>query len=308
MAWFSRKKKSGKGFSFLGDFGDILVDNSRATFYECDLGAFANSDACRNLFLNRFTENDMMGVMERAGLLGHLANLGFENPVVRIQKDSATVHQMRLYLSPDDPESLLVDIRLSESRFVPDREKTGGLFQEEPIQMIYTEWVSAYNPRLSFHDGRPQLPGQEKPGLGALKYLMGMLEELGSGSGRDGFMGVPEHFHNAVMYARKYLFLDPAQEGLLRAVLRDCKGYSLSDMSWAFSTSTMIDEPSGKPAEYRPSEILYPLSRRVESYFDSKWYQHSVLEYMKKHRFHIIEEEMHKKRDMILSQGGAPEA
>ena len=102
------------------------------------------------------------------------------------------------------------------------------------------------------------------------------------------------------MYSKKFRFFDPIHEGIIRAVGRDLRKYSLSDISWGAITETIIDLDTGKPAIYDPCEQIHYVSARMKKYFDSKLYRTVLLKYYEKKKYRFDYEEMLKRREKIL--------
>ncbi len=240
-----------------------------------------------------------MHIAGRVGMVAHLKSLGFEDLFAIVERDEMMIHYLKIYHQHLNPQNLLIDLRLSESRFVPKGEalaKSGIA----TLDMIVIEWLSAENPRNIFDPSKPQLPGQKKPGLGCLNYLMEMMYIVGREVIKDGFMDIPDHMHGAIMYSRKFKFFNPVHEAILYAILRDVKGHSLLDISWGMITGTIVDAATGSPQVYDPSEQIFPLSRRMKQYFKSKEYQKKFDEVYKKKRYRFDYAKMVALRDEIL--------
>lgn len=269
-------------------------------------GFFSSSPRKESLFLNRFSGKDILDIADRVGMVAHLKNQGFSDLFAVVERDESMIHYLKIYYGTINPKNLLIDLRLSESRFVP----RGEAFSKSGIatlDMIVIEWLSAENPRNAFDPSRPQLPGQKKPGLGCLNFLMEMMYIVGREVIKDGFMDIPDHMHGAIMYSRKFMFFNPAHEAILRAIVRDLKGYSLLDISWGMLTGTIVDVATGSPQVYDPSEQIFPLSRRMKQYFKSKDYQTKFDEVYKKKRYRFDYEKMTALREEILKNKSAVE-
>jgi hypothetical protein len=168
--------------------------------------------------------------------------------------------------------------------------------------MIVIEWLSAQDPIHVFSVDKPQLPGQKMPGLGILRYCFEIMRIMAKEINKDGFLDVPDHMHWAIMYAKNFKFFDPAHEGVLRALMRDLKDYSLSDISWGIITLSIIEAYNNQPQTYDPSEQIFYLSDRLRSYFHSNEYKKIFNKYYKRKHFRFEYEEMlHKKKKILES-------
>ncbi len=254
----------------------------------------------RKLFLGRFNSDNLYSMMEKIGLIKHLKSIGFEELFVDIDIDENRISYMRLYWKDKTPACQLIDLRVSESSFIPDKKFFEPDAVITPYNMIVIEWLSAKNPLKNFDVKKPQLPGQTNPGLGVLKYCFEMLYLMAKEVFKDGFLDIPDHMHGAIMYSKKFRFFDPVHEGIIRAVGRDLRKYSLSDISWGVITETIFDLSTNKPAIYDPGEQIHYVSKRMKKYFNSKKYRSVLMKYYEKKKYFFDYDEMVKKREIML--------
>ncbi|HQA07391.1 MAG TPA: hypothetical protein PLM20_06415 [Syntrophomonadaceae bacterium] len=257
-------------------------------------------DEPQKLFLGRFSEKDINNIMQSIGLIQHLDSLGFSEIHIDIDRDVNLISHCKLYWQDKIPENLLIDLRVSEHTFLPHERFFEEGFEIEPYHMILIEWLSAQNPRADFDPSRPQLPGQMKPGLGVLKYCFQLLYITASEVFKDGFLDIPTHMHGAMMYSKAFKFFDPVQEAILRAVMRDLRNYSLSDISWGVITETIIDLDKDRPAVYDPGEQIHYVSKRMKKYFESPKYVATFNKYYRRKKYRFDYEEMVRRREQIL--------
>ncbi|MCP4129799.1 MAG: hypothetical protein GY754_02165 [bacterium] len=297
--WARIKQKFFGAFSFsTGSFTDTSEDD-----LACTLGTMSNTDTCKSeLFLNRFSKNEMLEVIKNVGLLDHLHDKGFSHIAIDFDRDDTYIHALRMYHKTINEKNLLIDVRLSESKIEVNKKIAAAIKDREPFDMLVVEWASAQNPDEEFSGDKPRLPGQEKPGLGVLLFLMKMMYVMGKEIRKDGFMDVPDHFHLAVMYSRKFKFIDPVDEGILLAVMRDLKEYSLSDLTWGFLTGTIFDESTGEYQVYTPSGQVAWLSPRMEKYFSSPKYQEICDSIYDKKKYRFEYDRMLEERKKLLEK------
>ena len=267
---------------------------------ECSFGSRAASSACGELFLNRYDAADILDLLEDAGLTAHLRGKGFSGVAVDIDRDDAGIHHLRMYGDYIDRKNLLVTIRISESPYILDRAALTGARGTVPLQLFVLEWLQSGNPREQFGEHDIPLPGQMIPGLGAVPYLMELLRRFGVMERRDGIMDTPAHLHGAIMYSRRFLFVDPVHEGILQALKRDLGSYGMCDMSWAMATGAIIETNSEQQQKFNPSPQIYPLSPASGKYFFSWRYRRRVRDIMKRKKFILNEQEMIRKRNELL--------
>ena len=281
----------------IGSAFDIELKNIDLSDTMDSIQGISNS---KRLFLGRFNDNDLLTLIESIGLKKHLSSMGFNEIIADIDKDENYINYFRLYSKDKTPQNQLIDLRVSENTFIPDKK----FFEQKDDQVLYDmitiEWLSAKNPLKFFDEKKPQLPGQTDPGLGVLKYCFKLLYILAKDVYKDGFLDIPDHMHGAIMYSSKFKFFDPVHEGILRAVMRDLKKYSLADISWGVITETIIDKNKNEPAVYAPCEQIHYVSKRMRQYFKSKKYRETFNKFYKKKHYYLDYNEMVKKRDEIL--------
>ena len=244
--------------------------------FECTISSFSGTSACQDLFLNRYDHGEICEIVERIGLMEHLRGKGFPKPLVQVDRSPEQMHYLRIYQGRAAPGSLLVDLRLSQMIYTPEERLVRGIVRERQYKALAVEWLSLQNPRGRFTPEYPRLPGQNHPGLGAVRHISQLLELFARDLSADAVLDVPEQFHAAVMYSRKFSYMDPACEGMMRAVLRDLGSHPLADLSWGFITGTIAESKSGEPLAYRPSEQLLPMAESLGRYFDSREYRGRV--------------------------------
>jgi len=291
---FKPKHRNNDNWNESFKFNDSDINPSNRGDYISDIYG------SHKLFLKRFNEDDLYSMMEKIGLIKHLKKMGFKNLIVEIDVDDAAINYMKLYCDEKTHAMQLVDLRVSELTFVPDSKFFPPNFNIQPYDMIMIEWLSAKHPMREFDDRKPQLPGQENPGLGALRFCFRVLYLLAKLVYKDGFIDIPNHMHGAIMYSKKFKFFDPVHEGIIRAVIRDLKGCSLSDISWGIITETIIDVKKNKPAVYAPGPQVHYVSKRMKKYFKSKKYKETCKLYYKKKKYYFDYEEMIKRKEAIL--------
>ncbi len=267
---------------------------------ESSLGNLAMGKKNEGLFLNRYNTDDIMAMIKEVGLVKHLDSLGFNHIYIKIFKDEALINHLQIYDEQKNTDHLLIDLRLSESAFLPEKRFFEKSKDHIPLDMIVIEWLSAQNPLHCFDPDRPQLPGQSKPGLGSLRYMMKIMYLVGQDLQKDGFMDIPDHFHGAVMYTHKFLFFNPAHEAVLQAMLRDLKKYSLADLSWGVITGTILNKKTGRPQVYAPSEQIFPLSDFMQRYFRTRKYRGKFREIYRNRSYYFDYREMLRRKEAIL--------
>ncbi len=238
------------------------------------------------LFMGRYTAHQLMGMLDRAGMVDILRKRGYSNLLVHVIREDG--YTSRFYVNHDtqEPATRLIELVVREGVFRPTQTFIPSYDFSSGLPMLLIEWMALQDPRASFTPERPRLPGQQYPGLGGLKNMQAILYELGRETGKEAIVDVPAFFHAAAIYARlyteiyarKYAFFSPVDAGILQAILRDvCREpYTLADVSFAIAFECLLDARTGECVEWKSSEQIYPISQRLQRYIEDDRYKEIV--------------------------------
>jgi len=197
-------------------------------------------------------------MLERAGLLERLRQLGFTRPEVAFDLEHPGGETVRVHGEPGSGE-LLAEVRLRI-----DRRSAPGLV------MLSIEWLTLQNPREAFTPARPRLPGQDHPGLGMLRDVIALLVVACERLQLDGVLWVPAHYHTAVQGRRAGRFLDPVDEGVFRALEQAVAGLPLPVAAAAVEQGKVLDDSTGTPFDWHPMRMAVPASQRLREQLDGE--------------------------------------
>lgn len=215
--------------------------------------------------------------LERAGVLERLRQLGFAHPALTFDLEHAGGETARITDGGPDGGDLLAELRLRiDRRSAPD------------LAMLRIEWLLLQNPREIFLPARPRLPGQEHPGLGMLRDVIALLAVACERLQLDGVLWVPAHYHTAAQGRRTSRFLDPADEGLFRALERAVAGLPLPAAAFAVEQGRVVDDTTGAPYAWQPMRVVVPVSQRLSRRLDGDDYQGQAAAAAAAHRFRLM--------------------
>lgn len=265
-SFFNKKEKSAAVSRFEGfDLG--------AGRFECTLSSVSGTGECADLFLDVYTPDAIRDILARAGIMDHLNKKGLTDPLIETEKDPAGIHRLRVFFGRSAPGRLLIDLRLSRLTYLPAGHRGTGAIGDGRINALAIEWICLQDPRARFTRERPRLPGQTYPGLGAVRFLAPLMKLFAADLGAGAVLDVPEHYHAAVMYSGSFRFADPEREGMLRAAVRDLRGFPLAAVSRAFSAGAVRDARTGTPVLFTPSEQVLPVADELVRHFSSREYR-----------------------------------
>lgn len=226
----------------------------------------------RRLFLGRFDEEGLRGELEREGILSGLRARGYEDVVVRTSCEDG---EHRLRIRSRGGRTSLIDLRLLESTHVVQEEVTRGA-GFEVLSVLRNTWLSLQDPRASFTKDRPRLPGQRWPGLGLTRSFYSLMTRWAEQWGKDAVLAAPQHFHNAVFYARAFSFLSPSEQGRFEALGRDLAPLPLAEASAAVEAGKVLDLVTKRPLLWRPGPMAAPVRERLREVFAGEGYRRAA--------------------------------
>jgi hypothetical protein len=121
------------------------------------------------------------------------------------------------------------------------------------VEILFIHWLSLRNPLARFSDRRPQLPGQEVPGLGLAREAGTLLARIAIRLGLSGVAFRPSHFHLAYTARHDFEFVDPARQGRFEAMVRDLSALPLLDATHAVAEGRI--RLNGNPYVWEADEM-----------------------------------------------------
>lgn len=198
--------------------------------------------------LGYYSKHGLELVLERAGLLERLRDLGYSHPTLEIDLEHPAGHAVRIWGSPER-QQLLVEVHLAR-----DLRTISGL------RLLAIAWLHLQNPRARFPPGRRPLPGQEHPGLGMLHEAVALCAVACERLHLDGVVWTPAHFHTAGAWQQVAVATDPAAGARLRALASLLRGVALDTASEAVERGAIADRDGGEPLRWQPVPMVLPLS------------------------------------------------
>eukprot|EP00727_Mastigamoeba_balamuthi_P006561 m51a1_g2525 hypothetical protein (441) ;mRNA; r:230565-232362 len=267
------------------------------------------------LFLGYYTAEDMHDKLMNhvSKFEGHagktigelLKDKGFTDIIIDVDASDTFVHRIHVYHGVKDTRHLIgqlfvrIDAAFSVQTMKSPNTPEGapaayrgafadGLrllrqtFGASMLQLSVIEWLRIQDPTRDFVGTTLPLPGQLHPNLGIGREVNDLLHTMAKKRGRDGLMNIPEHWHNAYMYASSeppFRFLNPAFEGFFlatrMAVAADIRARGLPAVAWAISRGQLLHKGADR-VQWIPHEQVFPITPRMLDYFASREYTERV--------------------------------
>jgi hypothetical protein len=134
------------------------------------------------------------------------------------------------------------------------------------------------DPRASFTLDRPPLPGQRYPGLGLGRWVVEIFRLMAERLSCDGVLNNPDRFHNARIYAPVMTYVDPANQGLLRALMRDLASLGLLEATLAVDQGRVRYADSGEVFRWSGQPQALAVTDKLRAWFERPEYASEVSE------------------------------
>jgi acetoin utilization deacetylase AcuC-like enzyme len=195
----------------------------------------------RRVLLGFYTAAGIEHAFYRYGVFDQLERLGYRQ--FRAEFDGAGAgERVRILGQAGGEEHVLVETAL-------DRRQVAG------VEVLYIHWLSLRNPRAQFSDRRPQLPGQDVPGLGLSREIGTMLARVAIRLGLGGVVFRPSHYHVAYAARHEFRFVDPRRQGRFEALVRDLTGVPLVEATTAVAQGKV--RLDGAPYAWEADEMAH---------------------------------------------------
>lgn len=233
-------------------------------------------------FLDLFSENEILKKLEKNKVIKLIHDKGLKDLTLNICCGEGCEHYLKLYHQKEIEKNLILDLKIREVNF-PLKDFSNDLFH-----FLFVDWLLIQNPCETFSEKKKNLPGQEHPGLGALRKVFNILIEFSLDKNKDGIAIIPQYFHLAKIYHRKFSFIKPENEAIFKNIERDTKGidfYSLIDL---VKNGKLLNKKDNKIYKYIPVEMVYPIEDNLKKIIESKEFKSLIIEKLKEFEFEVL--------------------
>ena len=223
-----------------------------------------------NQVFGRFDKTEVESMLEESQMWKALSERGFNE--TRLEINILSNLDNRIYIKNNKGE-VLVHIRLKVDDFFLKK-------IEQTLRMVYIDWLLTQNIKFNFDKKKELFEGQEYPGLNIFKEITSFIMIMSTKLGAHGIFNVPEYFHDAVLFHRRFKFLDPIKEGKFRAVLNSFKGQNLRKISKAIHENRVIKSSTGEVYLWPHGEMFTASGDSInEQVFDQNYF-HKMEKYL----------------------------
>jgi acetoin utilization deacetylase AcuC-like enzyme len=194
--------------------------------------------------LGFYTAQGIEYALFQYGILSYLERLGYADFKVQMES-TETGDRVQLFGDSQGIRHLLIETVVSRRR-IGDAE------------YLFINWLTLRNPRAAFGPTRPQLPGQEVPGLGLAPEIGELLARIAAHLGLRGIVFRPAWFHLAVVASPRFRFLSPERQGRFEALARDLSALPLKAASEAVASGKV--RMNGVPYQWEAEDMGFDLT------------------------------------------------
>jgi len=237
-----------------------------------------------DFFLGYYSKKGLGLIIDKYGLRELLHKKGF--PDVRYDLDTSDPYVHKLTLLNRD--RMLAEVVLKREPIVLKMPYETPV-NDKRFTALSIEWLCLQNPDATFTAQRPQLPGQQFPGLGMASKSVELLMIAAWRLHLAGLLNTPQHYHNAFLYSKIFFYIDPVHQAMLTALARDTRKYPLHQVAWALEWQALMDEVSGEPFTWFAAKQVVPLNSELKKVFNSWDYRRHVQRLSKEFKFRLDE-------------------
>ena len=239
-----------------------------------------------SLFMGKYSLSELITVLKKKNLFRIAQQRGLW-PLIFAADSSEfpPLQRFQVFLKNKQPENLIVDLKIREGKFRPKPEIEFP-FSMDPYNFLMLEWLTLQNPLIDFTEKKTPLPGQQHPGLNIGNKIINLFVMLAQSCQDDGILAFPAYYHNALLFSRKFHFVNPVKKGEVLAIRKSYPNLSFKKMAWVVHLNCLRNE-DGSVYEWKAEEQLYPLNKRLEGYFEDREYKNLVKKSENSRRFFI---------------------
>ncbi|MGZ5438252.1 MAG: hypothetical protein ACXWFJ_00225 [Candidatus Aminicenantales bacterium] len=257
-----------------------------------------------SLFLGRYSANEVMAVLNRKGFLKEARQRFLWPLAYELDSSDYPLQRLQIFLREPDPENVIVDVKVKECEFVP-KTTVEGLPVLPPQKALAFEWLTLQNPLAKRGEPFSPLPGQTRPGLSMRSKIMDLFAYLGRLTRKDCLLAFPAYFHNGVLFSRYFHFWNPRKEAEVLAIRREFNHMPFRQLAWVVHLNC-LRRADGSVYEWQAEEQMYPFTRQLKGYYDSRRYREIVKTGLKTLKFTVDRDEFERKsQDIPTLCGGA---
>jgi hypothetical protein len=291
------KKKKRQEPLFRGD--EAIFPSDTPLVRESDILADLTEEKATSLFLGRYSMTEVTAVLGKRNFFREAQKRDLWPLAFDLDSSGYPVQRLQIFRQAKKPENLVVDLKIREGRLAPNCRPIHLDPSFFKLDFLILEWLTIQNPLLEFSAKRPPLPGQKHPGLGLGKKVVDLFVNLARLLQKDGLLAFPAYFHNALLFSRYFHFLNPEKAAEITAIEKAFPRIPFKHLAWIVYLNCLKLE-NGETYEWKAEELIYPLSKGLKEYFDSRAYKKRLKQGLKGRSYAIDWDGYERKLDELI--------
>ncbi len=249
------------------DKKNVKPDSDKLT--NLDLLDFSNelstSLNIEKLIFGKFSDEEIYSLLDESKIFERIKQRGYSN--FKLVTDPISDLDNRIYIKTNTDE-ILIHIRLKIADFFLKA-------IQENRKMVYIDWLLTQNIKLGkLKDKKILFQGQEYPGLNIFKELTQFIFLLFSKMNCYGIFNIPEYYHDAVLFQKNFMFVDPIKQGHFKAILSSFKTRTVRNLSMLIHTERIGFSETNEVYKWKHGEMLFTNDEYLkETIFDKKYFE-----------------------------------
>lgn len=238
-----------------------------------------------SLFLGRYSLSEVAVVLNKKKFFKEAQKKKLWPLEYNLDSSEYPLQRFQIFYKKRKPENMVVDLKIKEGAFRPKKRLTSYFYPSE-CNFLILEWLTLQNPLMDFSGEKSPLPGQKHPGLNLGNKVLDIFVYLARFTQKDGILAFPAYFHNALLFSRNFHFLNPEKQGEVFAIRKLFPEIPFKQLAWIVHLNCLRDK-NGRYYEWSAEEQVYPLSKALKKYFESKTYREKAKESQEDLNFEI---------------------
>ncbi|TGN02881.1 histone deacetylase [Leptospira dzoumogneensis] len=262
--------------------GKVAYNNPRFFDFVYDdfLCAAVDSHVAQSgVLFHSLTKESVWELFEITGVLAELKKRGYDSFQLDLSGSDDTYQKLILTYQNE----ILVHLRLSIQEY---RIRLNDYFFKEKYLVV--NWLQTRHPKQVGRDSARLYPGQDVPGLGIFTEMADLIGFLIISLRLNGAVIRPEYFHDAVLFSRKFHFLEADSKALYQALRTAFPKHSIRAISTLLQHGKIVDAKRGV-IEWKPIEMIFFLEKSLNFFVFNRKFEKKVSKILSTYKLSLVE-------------------
>ncbi|EQA44378.1 hypothetical protein LEP1GSC050_2926 [Leptospira broomii serovar Hurstbridge str. 5399] len=231
------------------------------------------------VLFHSLTKENVWELFEITGVLSELKKKGYPSPKLDLSGTDDLYQRVVL----TEGGEILIHLRLSIQEY---RIQINDYFFKEKYLVI--NWLQTRHPKHPDREKSRLYPGQDMPGLGIFPEMADFIGFLIISLRLNGAVVRPEYFHDAMLFSRKFQFLEVESKALFKALKNEFPKHSIRAISTLVQQGKVVDQKRGV-IEWKPVEMIFFLEKTLSHFVFNRKFEKKVSKAMESYKLTLVE-------------------